>query len=235
VSNYAPSPAGPYYYGVQRWEADGRPVAEFGTEGNVAFPLPQGENRFDQLSEAIQRKDGTVVIAVKLFDRTSSNLHGLAFARVHGGLNEGATWATHNEYGTLHREVSADGHGRFVSLVSTGSPNFDVAVRWYDEAGSRIYGSSSSTMPPRLLAIGSANEVFFDDSGTPYTVGQVEGEGGLAVVRFNRHGTVDTTFGARGLVRLDGRLNSVLDFTREPNGCLLARTWPEPGLVRMWP
>lgn len=66
-------------------------------------------------------------------------------------------------------------------------------------------------------------------------VGRVEGGGGLAVVRFTRQGTVDPGFGTQGLVRLDNRLSSLSGFTREPNGCLLARTWPEPGLIRMWP
>lgn len=90
-------------------------------------------------------------------------------------------------------------------------------------------------MPPRLLAVGSANELFFDDAGTPYTVGRVEGGGGEAVVRFTRQGVVDLGFGTNGLVRLDSRLTSVSGFIREPNGCLLARTFPEPGLVRFWP
>ncbi|WNG28929.1 hypothetical protein F0U62_36735 [Cystobacter fuscus] len=59
------------FYGVQRWEANGTPVAGFGTKGNVAFQLPSGEQRFDQLREAVQRKDGTVFIAATLFDSTS--------------------------------------------------------------------------------------------------------------------------------------------------------------------
>ncbi|CAM3347034.1 hypothetical protein G4177_34095 [Corallococcus sp. ZKHCc1 1396] len=220
-------------YGVQRWEADGSPVAGFGTEGKMTFPLPASELRSDQLREALQRKDGTIVIAVSLFDGSGSNLHGLGFIQMNGATGA-ASW--HVESGSsLHRNVVVDGRGRFVSLLSTYAPTYDVIVRWYDENGSRIHTSGGGSMPARLLAIGTADELFFDDAGTPYTVGRIEGGGGLAVVRFTQQGMVDPGFGTNGLVRLDSGLNDLSGITREPNGCLLARTWPEPGLVRMWP
>ncbi|MHA7630470.1 hypothetical protein [Corallococcus sp. M7] len=222
------------FYVVQRWEANGRPVAGFGTEGQVKFSLPAGEQRFDQLREALQRKDGTLVLAVTLFDSGSSGLNGLGFITLNGATGE-TSWRVENG-SALHRNVTTDGHGRFVSLLNTNAPGHDLLVQWYDETGTRIYfGTGSTTMPPRQLAIGSANELFFDGVGTPYTVGQIEAGGGLAVVRFTRHGAVDPGFGVNGLVRLDARLNSVSGFIREPNGCLLAKTVPEPGLVRFWP
>ncbi|MCY1032661.1 hypothetical protein OV207_14415, partial [Corallococcus sp. BB11-1] len=233
LSYYDSAQGGADVYGVQRWEADGSPVAGFGTEGKMTFPLPASEQRFDQLGDALQRKDGSIVIAVTLFDSSDSRFHGLGFIQMNGATGE-ASWHVGNG-SSLHRNVVADGRGRFVSLLSTYAPTYDVLVRWYDENGSPIYTSGSGSMPARLLAVGSANELFFDDVGTPYTVGNIEGEGGLAVVRFTRQGMVDPGFGTNGLVRLDNRLESLWGFTREPNGCLLAHTWPEPGLIRMWP
>ncbi|MBN8467387.1 hypothetical protein JYJ95_12760 [Corallococcus exiguus] len=234
LTYYDPTQSRPYVYAVQRWEADGRPVAGFGTEGRATSALPAYEQRFDQLREALQWKDGTIVIAVTLFDSGSPGNHGLGFVRMDGKTGQ-AGWLVENSP-NLHRSVATDGHGRFVSLLNTYAPGYDLLVQWYNEAGTRIYfGTGSTTMPPRQLAIGSANELFFDDVGTPYTEGQIEGGGGLAVVRFTRHGAVDPGFGTNGLVRLDARLNSVSGFIREPNGCLLAQTVPEPGLVRFWP
>lgn len=234
LTYYDPTQSRPYIYAVQRWEADGRPVAGFGTEGRATSALPVYEQRFDQLREALQWKDGTIVIAVTLFDSGSPGNHGLGFVRMDGKTGQ-AGWSVENSP-NLHRNIATDGHGRFVSLLNTYAPGYDLLVQWYDETGTRIYfGTGSTTMPPRQLAIGSANELFFDDAGTPYTVGQIEGGGGLAVVRFTRHGAVDPGFGTNGLVRLDARLNSVSGFIREPNGCLLAQTVPEPGLVRFWP
>ncbi|RKG84229.1 hypothetical protein D7W82_22925 [Corallococcus sp. CA049B] len=233
LSYYDAAQEGADVYAAQRWEADGRPVAGFGTEGRVTFALPASEQRFDQLNEAIQRKDGGIVIAVTLFDSSDSGRHGLGFVGMNGAT--GATSWSMVSNSSLHRGVISDGRGRFVSLVLASAPNFDLTVQWYDENGSRVSTGSTYPMPPRLLAVGSASELFFDDAGTPYTVGRVEGGGGEAVVRFTRQGVVDLGFGINGLVRLDSRLTSVSGFIREPNGCLLARTYPEPGLVRFWP
>ncbi|AFE05220.1 hypothetical protein COCOR_03420 [Corallococcus coralloides DSM 2259] len=233
LSYYDAAQGGADVYAVQRWEADGRPAAGFGTEGRMTFALPESEQRFDQLNEAIQRKDGSIVIAVTLFDRSDSGWHGLGFVGLNGATGV-ASWNMESSR-SLHQNVVADGRGRFVSMLNTAAPKFDLIVQWYDENGYRISTAGTYPMPPRLLAVGSAGELFFDDASTPYTVGQIEGGRGLAVVRFTQQGVVDMGFGTNGLVPLDSRLTSVSGFIREPNGCLLAHTFPEPGLVRFWP
>ncbi|MBM7118251.1 hypothetical protein [Archangium primigenium] len=234
VASYVmPGVSGPMH-GVQRWDTNGTSLAGFGTEGHVMFPMPSGEKRFAQLRAVLQHQDESLTLAVTLFDDSASQNHGLLFGQVDLATGSASWRGGENTWGMLHREVVVNAQGQFVSLISRYAPTYDLIVRRYDWTGTRVY-TSPREGTPRLLAIGSANSLFFDASDTPYTVGTEEGGSGLAVIRFTREDNADPGFGVGGVLRLDSGLRSLSEFTREPNGALLARTWPEPGLIRLWP
>ncbi|WP_434381521.1 hypothetical protein [Melittangium boletus] len=231
-SFYAPSRTPAYFYGVQRWSAGGQPLADFGTGGNLLVPLPTDGHFTDSFEAALVRATGELTLAVHLADPDAPNKNGLAFFQV--PMTGSAVSVMKNSMRTRPRSVAA-GQGRFVVLYDLGEPSYAVAVSRYTDTGGYLFPQEDFTPPVRLLAIGSANQVFLDQEGTPYALGQAEGGGGLAVIRFSPKNRADPTFGEGGLLRLDGRLRQAVGFMREPSGALLARTGEAGELIRFWP
>jgi uncharacterized delta-60 repeat protein len=196
---------------LARYSRRGRLDPRFGTGGIVQTKFSDSERHSVGARDVVLQPDGKIVAVGEYLSSQEGGLPDQAFAlvryRTDGTLDP--------SFGTDGKVTTAtDGGAHAVAL----QPNGKIVVAGSSETGSQVlftvarYASDGSLDPTfgsagivetRLGRLGSAWAVILQRSGKIVVVGGAwEKRSVFALVRYNRTGTLDSSFGSRGIVKI---------------------------------
>ncbi len=224
---------------VRRYNTDGSLDTTFGTAGETDVPLPYAGNLVIGPTNLVIKADGTVVLAATNIGNTpliSNSILaptvGLVAQLTPSGQLD-SNFGTNGEFilpGTLDAlntiAMQPDGKivaaGRHVSLDSSGSGTYqllairlnatgtlDTSFNGTGELNIAVPGSSVET-PVGYPSVGDPI-IALAPSGQIYLGANITGDLGVNLMRVNSGGTLDTSYGASGFLKLAPSLAHTLN------------------------
>jgi uncharacterized delta-60 repeat protein/uncharacterized repeat protein (TIGR01451 family) len=203
IAGYSGS-MGDYDFAVARYDPNGSPDLGFGSGGVVTTPI--GSSSFDDLAVALQ-SDGRIVVAGTSHNGSDEDF-AVARYTVSGTLDASfgsggvvITGISGEDYGS---DVAIQPDGRMVVVGTSGSINTDFALVRYTAAGipDASFGVSGVVTTPIGTALDFGRAVALQPDGKIVVAGagQIGSYPKFALARYTVSGTLDTSFGANGIV-----------------------------------
>ncbi len=215
-----------------RHNADGTVDNSFGTNGSVVL---------GSLSEAIEFQDFVILQDGKLLVTANKSINGgtptdLFIYRYTANGTLDATFGTNGVIttplgsGTLEQRIVLQPDGKFVVASQTyNSQTSEVAVVRYNSNGTLDTTFGTGGITKTSVGIGNGflrvSEILVQTDGKLLVAGRAlfGSDGNIFVLRYNPNGTLDTSFGANGIVQtdVDNLYNRVGGMALQPDGKII--------------
>ncbi|MGF1472591.1 MAG: hypothetical protein ACFB50_12750 [Rubrobacteraceae bacterium] len=232
---------------LTRYNADGSPDTSFGDEGVVTTDV--GGSETSEANAVVLQPDGKIVAAGYAAPGSSTLRFALARYNTDGSLD-----TSFGDDGTVTTDIrgSLDSAANAVALQPDGKiiaagfaiPSLDVddrefALARYDEDGTldNSFGSGG-TVTTDISGAGEseAKDVILQPNGKIVTAGYAFDSSNtqrFALARYNANGSLDTSFGRRGIVTTDvgGSGSEANSVALQPDGRIVAVGAADTGVV----